>query len=763
MHKTHFGANRRQVLAWLTGSWIKGGPPVCFLEGFPGVGKSTLVEEMLMHVQKLEGWQATIDEVTERASPSVLDTFFDLADNRLDEAIELLEKGIGVPGMTSFSSLYQPCAELMAKANRLDEAIELLEKGIAVVPVSANVFSLYQSCAELMAKANRLDELMNVVIKGLAALSRGQFRHRVAETALRIFGARKDSAAIRRLQALTGSQQLDPPLLALADYMLIRISGDWAKAAEFAVKARAQMPYYVALRIQEADALLALGQVEDANNLMKEYKLGSSQIADNPPVWFKAYVALLAGNMTDARTYAEAFSPDQFNMGRTLDEPEMYRLWSVARSGMNAPIDENFPGLVAYRRRRQSVSEAPATQQAARTPEQPAVLAIATEWESRHGGLSTFNRDLCAALAGAGGRVVCYVPRATHDEVERAGRIGVVLVQASELPGAEDMALLLRRPNLPPGFVPSIVLGHDRITGAAAVALAHDHYADCKRVLFIHTSPEEIEWHKEAREDSTSAERAAERKREQLGLAKECDLVVAVGPHLAEEFGTDLHGAGCLMPIIELTPGLPERSANPAGTLPPSIRCLILGRVEDYQLKGLDLAAKALGRVVAGWKLDNAPKLVVRGAPVGTDAELRGRLNADSFPTELDVVVRHYSADETAIRSDLREASLVLMPSKKEGFGLVGLEAIACGIPTLVSAASGLAATLRLSAPKHANEWILAVTGDAVAKWAERIEFLLTARESAFTRAEALRAQLATQLDWRREASKVLARLSPVN
>ena len=105
-------------------------------------------------------------------------------------------------------------------------------------------------------------------------------------------------------------------------------------------------------------------------------------------------------------------------------------------------------------------------------------------------------------------------------------------------------------------FLPDVVIGHDRITGAASVTLARDHYLGSKRVLFIHTSPEEIEWHKEPREDSTSAERAAERKREQLDLAAGASLVVAVGPRLSDEFGTDLLGAANPAPIIEMTPGL---------------------------------------------------------------------------------------------------------------------------------------------------------------------------------------------------------------
>jgi glycosyltransferase involved in cell wall biosynthesis/tetratricopeptide (TPR) repeat protein len=679
----------------------------------------------------------------------------------VDSALSVLNNALRhVPAEENAFALYQRGSEMLASANRLDDAVKLLEEGIALVPASQST-SLYQAELELLCKAgDYCAKAEEVVARGLAVIPTSSGRHKIAETGIRVLRCCGGREAVNRLLNLGPPSQLDAPQRVLANYSLACISGDWQKAFEVVRKGREDLPRYGAIRFSQAEAHVALGQTKEAYALLSHYEAGLRQERDNPPVWLKAFVCLIAGHPDEAMSLAAKFAPNDFRKGVALDEAEMLRLWSAAKGGAIGSLANSFPGIDEYRRNSDAGTRSTEVSLATDHFTGSCVVAVATEWDSKHGGISTFNRDLCAALAAAGSSVVCYVPHADPSEVERAKGVRVTLVEAPKMPGTQGVGLLFRRPSLPPGFAPDIIIGHDRITGAASVALARDHYSASKRVLFIHTSPEEIEWHKEPRGDSTGAERAAERKREQIGLANGCDLVVAVGPHLASEFGTDLRGARNAVNAMELTPGLPERAANTSSTFPPAIRCLVLGRVEDYQLKGLDVAAKALGRVVAHWKQGNAPKLVVRGAPIGTEAALRERLGKDSAPTELDIVVRTYSADETEILSDLREASLVLMPSRKEGFGLIGLEAIACGVPTLISAQSGLAETLSRLTPQLADGWVLPVTGDAVTKWAERIEYLLANRAVAFALAGELRDALSVKLDWRRAAEDLLTTLA---
>jgi glycosyltransferase involved in cell wall biosynthesis len=59
----------------------------------------------------------------------------------------------------------------------------------------------------------------------------------------------------------------------------------------------------------------------------------------------------------------------------------------------------------------------------------------------------------------------------------------------------------------------------------------------------------------------------------------------------------------------------------------------------------------------------------------------------------------------------LLRASLVLMPSRAESFGLVGAEAVAAGTPVLVSDRSGLGALLTEVLPQDAATRIVLPVG----------------------------------------------------
>ncbi len=392
----------------------------------------------------------------------------------------------------------------------------------------------------------------------------------------------------------------------------------------------------------------------------------------------------------------------------------------------------------------ESRHEAPSMPVSPQTP--LTVLTVATEWTSRHGGLSTLNRSLCMALAQSGHRVFCLVPIASTEERTMATESGVTLVEARGLGSTDPLMGLFRPARMPEGVVPDVVIGHGRITGPAAKAQVEDSFQQARRIHFVHMSAGEIEWHKER---SGAAIRAEEREQQELDLCREADLVVAVGPRLYREVGNLLVSLDRAPPLVRFDPSLGMPGATQP---PPGLHLLMLGRAEDLKLKGLDIAARAVGALASRPSLETHPTLVVRGAPVATGDELRTALLEHAGVVGLDIRVREYTDEAQRIVEDLKRASVVLMPSRAEGFGLVALEAIAAGIPVLVSDKSGMGELLvEALGPVRAASFVIKVTGDLNVdgeEWARAIESLLRDRPAAFHRIAQVGKELASRYTW---------------
>ena len=170
------------------------------------------------------------------------------------------------------------------------------------------------------------------------------------------------------------------------------------------------------------------------------------------------------------------------------------------------------------------------------------MLAVATEWHSAHGGVSTFNRELCRAFAKEGYQVWCYVPDARPEEIAQAKTDdGVIVLSAPREAHANQDARLRNRPALPAGSAPDLIISHDRITGPAATSLVNNHFPNSKHVLFIHTAPKQIEWFKEQGDDTTATSTGELRRQLQISLARKAYLVAAVGPKLRNAMANELH------------------------------------------------------------------------------------------------------------------------------------------------------------------------------------------------------------------------------
>lgn len=319
------------------------------------------------------------------------------------------------------------------------------------------------------------------------------------------------------------------------------------------------------------------------------------------------------------------------------------------------------------------------------------MLAVDTHWSSAKGGVSTFNRQLCIALAEAKAEVYCLVYEASDQDRDDAETHRVHLRVADRRGRRPQSEALMMRPDLPGGLRPDLIIGHGRVTGRIALAHRTNFYPDAAYFHVIHTSPDDIEWQKTDREDRPGIP-GEQKWEDELELVTEADRVFAVGPYLYDLAKEYVGGLEETLDPIQLDPGFDSRrqpAKRPSGRTKSIV---IAGRLEDEDIKGLDVAAHAIG--VAVRLLGTAGKdirFVLRGVPGKSAHELHRRVAVWSDTPSLRVAFRGFSADPEKLWSDLARATLVLMPSRAEGFGLAGLEAITAGRPVLVSDRSGLA------------------------------------------------------------------------
>jgi glycosyltransferase involved in cell wall biosynthesis/tetratricopeptide (TPR) repeat protein len=391
------------------------------------------------------------------------------------------------------------------------------------------------------------------------------------------------------------------------------------------------------------------------------------------------------------------------------------------------------------------------------------VLAIDHHWSSARGGVGTFNRQLCIALAKAGAAVECLVLDADQRDLDEAEAHGVRLVSADRLPGRPDDERLALPPDTGLGLHPDVVIGHGRVTGAHARSLRDNRFNEAVYLHFVHTDPDVLEWERDAAEDP-DGELAQKKWTEELALMRRADRVLAVGPLLSDVAQLSLNAFDDVPRVIRIDPGFDSAGRPHDSSAPPSGQILVLGRLGDKKIKGLDIAARATAQAIRLLGEDGQKvRLLLFGAPPGEKRTLHEAVVKWSKLPGMTVAVRSYTTDDSALQDELRRSDLVLMPSRAEGFGLAGLEAIAAGVPVLISASSGLAGIVREVAPESFADMVLPVDGGTAGageNWGRAIAATMRDLPAAFATAADLRASMRTTHPWSAAAERVLATLS---
>jgi D-inositol-3-phosphate glycosyltransferase len=171
---------------------------------------------------------------------------------------------------------------------------------------------------------------------------------------------------------------------------------------------------------------------------------------------------------------------------------------------------------------------------------------------------------------------------------------------------------------------------------------------------------------------------------------------------LTELYGARPQRVKTVSPGVDLSVFRPVSPAAPPDAvrrrlgLPPDAVVLVFaGRIQP--LKGPDVvlrAAASLLRVAPG--LADRLAVVFVGGPSGSEVGAPGRLSALATALGVSGHVRYEPpCTQPELAEWYRAATMVLVPSHSESFGLVALEAQACGTPVVAAAVGGLRTAVR--------------------------------------------------------------------
>lgn len=325
------------------------------------------------------------------------------------------------------------------------------------------------------------------------------------------------------------------------------------------------------------------------------------------------------------------------------------------------------------------------------------LVMLATGWGPKFGGVNSFNTDLAKGLGvflKASARVLCVVPEAvTAAEVEDARHANVELVtldsidrEALDATHAEKIAAAVRDCLGPNDSIWWI--GHDLITGGAAVALPGK--AGGQSAVIHHMSYIDYVPYKHG-----VGEKAQQKYERQKDIFCAAGRVFGVGPLLRDRLADMLHREPTSVPM--LIPGLAEIKP---GLSPSVFTAITFGRLdpENDRIKqgrlavaGFAAASRKASQPGMPRSLQQVRMKVIGIATPGGDEELSLQvLVEEKAGRVLPLVSLPYDERREVVFEHLRSASVAMMVSWHEGFGLTGWEAIAAEVPLIVSKNSGL-------------------------------------------------------------------------
>ncbi|XP_019614112.1 PREDICTED: malignant fibrous histiocytoma-amplified sequence 1 homolog [Branchiostoma belcheri] len=463
----------------------------------------------------------------------------------------------------------------------------------------------------------------------------------------------------------------------------------------------------------------------------------------------------------DVRTMFTAFSavltveqdfPQRFLRPVTVSLP-----WVWTQTGQK---DEETRTVVLHYDRDEGWTVFPTKTHEEDGPRLPIILLINDEYGTSKGGISTIN---CQASQILQDKAVVYATvlqlNVPKEDQEAADRDGVKLIKPVQI-DKESVPTLdwltkyhsVHFPDLPKDV--TCIIGHADITDMATHNIHNEYYKDqADLIMFTHVIPEDTEYYKGGRK----AMKARDKEKDMLDKVDNAKAVFSVGKRIYDHCSTKYKGEKKPQNHHIFLPK-PSKIFLDADVSPGGGEKVVLsiGRVRNVEkLKGHDLAGQSLREVI---KIIKNARWCVRGISED-DFETSQKILEDALNSpDLNPTLLPYGTQED-IRDDMTMAHLVLMPSRSEPFGLVGLEAIAAGIPVLISDKTGLAEMItdlidqgKLSA-EHRHVIVETSVNDRdragdAKRWADRIVDILEHNDAEFEKAARFKRELVASRYW---------------